>query len=582
MNSSINTASNIRPPTRRVERRIVPKINCLIERLLLARGVNAWSLEDRALPALLAPNNMKGINQAVEILSKAIQSNKLILIVGDYDVDGATSSALFMSGFKAMGAQRVHYFVPDRFKLGYGLSEAVVNTIAYLKPDLLITVDNGISSFAGVQRARDLGIEVIITDHHLPAEQLPNADAIVNPNQKDCTFSSKSLAGVGVAFYVLTALRRCLQAEQWFEKQGLEIPNLASYLDLVALGTVADLVPLDQNNRILVYQGLRRIRQQRTRPGIQALAEVAKKSLTDLTAADLGFGLAPRLNAAGRLEHMGLGIDCLLTDDIQAARLMAQELNTLNLERRRIEAEMKMQAEVALEKLQFQRVPEGIVLFDPRWHQGIIGILASRIKEIWLRPVIAFAATDDGKLKGSGRSIAGIHLKDILQEIAQANPLWLESYGGHAMAAGLTLHACYLELFIEEFSNRVARFLQVNNSAEIIFSDGILQPFEFSVSTAQAVEDAGPWGQNCPEPIFDGNFKVIQRRILADKHVKWTLKPEASNFTVDAIAFFANEELLTTTPQALNLAYKLSINHYACQSKVQLIAEHIEIADSLK
>ncbi|MGB0466063.1 MAG: single-stranded-DNA-specific exonuclease RecJ [Pontibacterium sp.] len=554
------------------------QVNPVLARIYATRGLHDLSDLGRNLKALLPDRLLKGIDSSVDRLVEAIQKQQSILIVGDFDCDGATSTAVALLALRKMGAASVDYLVPNRFEYGYGLSPEIVDVAARQKPDLIITVDNGISSVSGVQRAAEHGIDVLVTDHHLPGHALPAACAIVNPNQPDCTFPAKSTCGVGVIFYVMIALRRTLAQVGWFQQQALEQPNLAELLDLVALGTVADVVPLEQNNRILVYQGLQRIRAGQARPGIMALLEVAGRHPAKLVSSDLGFAIAPRLNAAGRLEDMSIGIECLITDDVATARDLAGTLDQLNQERRGIEAEMQQQALVLLESLELEAeaLPYGVCLYDEEWHQGVIGILASRIKERMHRPVIAFAPGDNGEIKGSARSIAGFHVRDGLDRIATANPGLLSKFGGHAMAAGLTLRVEDYALFVEAFDQEVRRQLSEADLQEQVYTDGSLSAAEISIEMADMLREAGPWGHQFPEPKFDGEFALLQQRLVGQKHLKMVLMDPVSGLAVDAIHFNAD---LKCWPREsvtrVQVVYRLDINEFRGQRSVQLMVEQL-------
>ncbi len=476
----------------------------VLKRVYAARQVRTREDLDTGLSGLLTPETLTGIGTAVGLLADAIEAQKNILVVGDFDVDGATSSALMVMALRDMGATRVDYLVPNRFAFGYGLTAEIVELAAKSKkPDLIITVDNGVSSIAGVAAARDKGIDVLVTDHHLPGPELPEACAIVNPNLKDDRFPSKALAGVGVAFYLLLALRSHLDAKGWFDGPAANKPNLAVYLDLVALGTVADLVPLDRNNRILVQQGLQRIRAGQCRPGIQALLEIAGRNTARVVAADFGFAVGPRLNAAGRLDDMSLGIECLMSESLDHARELAGQLDALNRERREIEADMKAEAIATIKQLHRaeSRLPIGFCLYDEGWHQGVIGILASRVKELFHRPVIAFAPAGEGEIKGSARSIPGLHIRDTLDSIAARHPDVLQKFGGHAMAAGLSLEAKNLPAFEKAFLDELERTLDPETLTGVIESDGQLADSDFSLELSEQLRHAGPWGRACRTPV---------------------------------------------------------------------------------
>lgn len=550
----------------------------VLRRIYAARDVRDARELERSLEHLYPSSGLSGMDRAVELLRDALRRQNRVLIVADFDADGATSCAVAVRALRAFGAHDVRYVVPNRFKFGYGLTPEIVAVAAQHEPKLIITVDNGISSIEGVQAARERGIQVLVTDHHLPGSALPAADAIVNPNLPEDDFSSKSLAGVGVIFYVMAALRTRLREEGWFTTQGIPEPNLGQLLDLVALGTVADVVPLDHNNRILVEQGLRRIRAGQCCPGIQALLDVAGRTRERMMAADLGFAVAPRLNAAGRLEDMSLGIECLLSDDPAQARGMAARLDELNRDRRGIEEQMREQAMAAIARLRLEEdggLPFGLCLFDAGWHQGVIGILASRIKDRLHRPVIAFAPGAEDELKGSARSVTGLHIRDALDAVATKHPGLVTKFGGHAMAAGLSLKRGHLETFRTAFDAEVRLHLGAEDLQGVLYSDGELAAQDLGLELALLLRDAGPWGQGFPEPLFDGVFEVLSRRIVGERHLKLLVRPAAGGPSLDAIAFnMAGLE----HANPVRLAYKLDINEYRGTRTVQLVVEHIERA----
>jgi single-stranded-DNA-specific exonuclease len=527
------------------------------------RGVHELAL---GLKALTPVGRFEALGAAVELLLRHRES--AIVVVGDFDADGATSAALATLTLRRLGFRSVRFFIPDRFELGYGLTPEVVERTRSLSPALIVTVDNGITSNAGVAAARDAGIDVLVTDHHLPPAVLPRANAIVNPNVSGDPFEGKHLAGVGVVFYLLAALGKALGQ-----------PNaVLDYLDLVALGTVADLVPLDRSNRILVDQGLRRIRSGRCRPGVAALAAAAGARLADVNAATLGYQIGPRLNAAGRLDDMSIGVRCLLTDDPEEARALAERLDRLNRERRALEARMKEEAielVAGAAELDVAALPHVVCLTHRDWHEGVVGLVASRIKERYCRPTFAFAPTENGRLKGSGRSIDGFHLRDALADVAARHPGMLERFGGHAMAAGLTLTASAFDEFSAAIDGVGRACLTAECFAERILTDGALESDELCVEVAALLRDAGPWGQGFPEPCFDGRFEVLDHRLLKDAHLRMTLRPAAGRRTIEAIAFHR-----TAPPPAgeLTLAYRLDINDYWEPARVQLIVEHMEAA----
>lgn len=546
----------------------------LLTRLYAARGVRSAAELDKSLARLLPYQRLKGIEAAVELLLQAIDGRQRILIVGDFDADGATASALGVLGLRMLGAVSVDYLVPNRFEYGYGLTPEIVRVALGRQPELLITVDNGISSVEGVAAAKAAGLRVLLTDHHLPGPELPAADAIVNPNQPGCDFPSKALAGVGVMFYVLLALRARLRELGRFA--GRTEPNLAELLDLVALGSVADVVPLDANNRILVHQGLARIRAGRARPGLRALLEVAGKSHARVTSTDLGFILGPRLNAAGRLDDMSLGIECLLCEDEALARDMAVQLDQLNQDRKAIEQGMQREALAQLKDLEAEALPFGLCLFDPEWHQGVIGILASRLKERYHRPTIAFADAGDGQLKGSARSVPGFHIRDALDAVAARHPGLISKFGGHAMAAGLSLPQEHFGAFAAAFDAEVRRQLSAEDLTGRLLSDGSLSAEEFHLPLAKALRNAGPWGQHFPEPLFHGVFQLVQQRIVGERHLKVVVKSECGSVQLDGIAFGVDRELWPNpTVRWVELAYKLDVNEFRGQESVQLLITHI-------
>ncbi|AQZ96662.1 single-stranded-DNA-specific exonuclease RecJ [Halopseudomonas phragmitis] len=549
----------------------------LLTRLYAARGVCSAAELDRRLQALLPYSLLKGIEAAVALLQQALEQRQSLLIVGDFDADGATASSVAVLALRALGAARVDYLVPNRFEYGYGLTPEIVAVARQYQPDVLVTVDNGISSIDGVAAARAAGMRVLVTDHHLPAEQLPAADAIVNPNQPGCEFPSKGIAGVGVIFYVMLALRAALRESGWFTERPE--PNLGELLDLVALGTVADVVPLDANNRILVHQGLARIRAGRCRPGIRALLEVAGRPMGRLSSSDLGFILGPRLNAAGRLDDMSLGIECLLTESEDQAREMARELDSLNRERKSIEREMQQQALATLEamSLDAEQLPFGLCLFDPDWHQGVIGILASRLKDRYHRPVIAFADAGNDDIKGSARSVAGLHIRDALDAVAAHNPGLISKFGGHAMAAGLSLPRAHFETFRAAFDAEVRRQLSAEDLSGRLLSDGELTVSEFRLELAAQLREAGPWGQHFPEPGFHGEFQLIQQRLVGERHLKMVLQPPGSTEVLDAIAFNIDPQVWPNPRiQRVRLAYSLDINEYRGRQSLQLVVRFLQ------
>ena len=553
----------------------------LLKRVYSQRNINDVEELELGLEKLIPPEQFKGINEAVQLLIDALQRQQRVLIVADFDADGATSCVVALKALRQFGFQHTDYIVPNRFDYGYGLTSEIVELAKTRNPDLIITVDNGISSIEGVAAAKSAGIKTLITDHHLPGASAPDADAIVNPNQHGCNFPSKSIAGVGVIFYVMLALRAKLREMKWFEENSTAEPKLADLLDLLALGTVADVVALDRNNRILVSEGLRRIRAGRTRPGITSLLEIAGRSSARLTASDLGFSVGPRLNAAGRLDDMSTGIECLLTDHEDTAYKLALQLDGMNKDRKQIEGDMREQAFKFLQEFSLEEsdLPAALCIYDSRWHQGVVGILASRVKEKFNRPVIAFAdANDSGnEIKGSARSIKGFHIRDALDAVASSNPGMISKFGGHAMAAGLSLEKDKLQDFTEAFQKQAAVLLNEELLQTQILSDGEIEQSEFSMETAAALIKAGPWGQEFPEPVFDGKFKVIQQRRVGENHLKLVLAPElAPQQAIDAIAFNIDKQDWPAAEMTdIEIAYRLDINEFRGNQTLQLMVEHI-------
>jgi single-stranded-DNA-specific exonuclease len=558
-------------------------ISPLLQRIYSGRSIKSASDLELGLSNLLPPSGLKGIDAAVDLLEDALEKKQRFLIVSDFDADGATSCVLAIKALQLFGASHVEYIVPNRFEYGYGLTPEIVELAKTRKPDLLITVDNGISSIDGVAAAQAAGIKVLVTDHHLPARQTPTAEAIVNPNQHGCEFQSKCIAGVGVIFYTMLALRSRLRENGWFVKNELPEPNMADLLDLVALGTVADVVPLDRNNRILVSEGLKRIRAGRARPGIAALLRIANRNPARLKASDLGFGLGPRLNAAGRLDDMATGIECLLAQQQGEAHELAMLLDGMNQDRKQIESEMREQAFAHLSEIELSvdDIPAALSLFDPRWHQGVVGILASRVKDKYHRPVIAFAdvsnGEESGELKGSARSIPGFHIRDALDAVATNNPGLISKFGGHAMAAGLSLEKSKFEVFQKAFAEEAARLLKPEQLQAILMSDGELEKESLSMSTAQQLGDAGPWGQEFPEPLFDGRFNLIGQRKVGENHLKMVLSPLGDNqYAIDAIAFNVDaEDWPAQSATEIEIAYRLDINEFRGNMTLQLMVEKI-------
>ncbi|WP_185231465.1 single-stranded-DNA-specific exonuclease RecJ [Teredinibacter franksiae] len=556
------------------------KLPPLVQRILINRDIVSAGQIDYQLKALQSPENFGGLEDAVTLLKEALFAQQRVCILGDFDADGATSTALAVRCLRAFGFSKIDYLVPNRFEFGYGLTPEIVVEIAKLSPDLLITVDNGIASLDGVAAAQAHGIKVLITDHHLPGAVLPAAEAIVNPNQPGCAFASKNLAGVGVIFYVMNAMRAALRSEEWFSRNNLSEPRMADFLDLVALGTVADVVPLDHNNRVLVEQGLMRIRAGHCCHGIHALFDVGGRALLRLTSTDLGFVAGPRLNAAGRLDDMSLGIRCLLADSYNEARQIASELDDLNKERRVIERSMQVEAERYLQALPLENAqhPFSICLYKDDWHQGVIGILASRIKDKLHRPTIIFASSGDGTLKGSGRSITGVHLRDVLDRMATSSPGLLTKFGGHAMAAGLSLDEHRLEDFERAFETVVSEVLSGQAPQAELLTDGSLEDSDFTLENAFMLERLGPWGQGFPEPAFDGQFRIVSQRIVGEKHLKLQLTPsEHSGLVVDGIAFNVDLDIWPNTAiQTAQVVYKLNVNEFRGEQKLQLMVDYLE------
>ncbi len=581
--------------------RLAADLHPVLQRVYAARGVRDATELALALRDLLPVSTLSGVQAAAELLLRHRLQGGRVLIIGDFDADGATSTAVLVRALRSWGFPAVDFLVPNRFEFGYGLTPEIVALAATRAPSLIVTVDNGISSHAGVSAARAAGIEVLITDHHLPTETLPAANVIVNPNVPGSGFASRALAGVGVAFYVAAALRRRL------EEQGLLPPQAlpcAMLLDLVALGTVADVVPFDVNNRILVEQGLRRIRAGRCVPGIRALLELARRTQEQVVASDLGFAVAPRLNAAGRLTDMSIGIRCLLTDEESEARSLAQELDRLNAERRQIESRMQAEALAAVRVLRDPDsgvVRSGVCLFDEAWHQGVVGLVASRVKERLRRPVIAFARADERRLRGSARSVPGVHIRDVLDALAAREPQLIEKFGGHAMAAGLTVSFEHLDAFARAFDAQCAQALAARGSPDVIETDGELSAEELALPTAQALRNGGPWGPGFPEPLFDGVFQIGQARWIAERHLKLTLAAPEGRGGFDAIAFnFADAGpapgvSATSAANAagtgaarsaaaseaalpggkVRLVYRLDSNEYQGERRLQVIVEHL-------
>ena len=548
----------------------------LLQRIYAARGVRQAEQLQLALERMLRVGSLEHVEAAAALLYA--HRHSCVVVVGDYDADGATSTALVLRALRAWGFTDVDFVVPDRFTHGYGLTPPVVDIAAQRGARLLVTVDNGTSSVAGVARARQLGIAVLVTDHHLPGEHLPAADVIVNPNLPGSQFASRALAGVGVAFYVMAALRRLLAAEGALPADALPVTQ---WLDLVALGTVADLVALDDNNRVLVAEGIKRIRAGRCVPGIVALLAAAKRQPEGLVAADLGFQVAPRLNAAGRLDDMGIGIRCLLAPTLVEAQPLAEQSDQLNRDRRSIESDMQALALRAVAGLDLpHRGPRrrALCLFNAEWHQGVVGLVASRIKDRVRRPVIAFALAGEGEmLRGSARSVAGVHIRDVIEAVATREPDLITAYGGHAMAAGLSLATSNLDRFARAFELEVARW-QPDADLDAVLSDGPLTLDELALATAEQLRAAGPWGQGFAEPLFDGRFEIVHARVVGERHVKLKVRPEGSLVQFDAIAFNQLDESQTRPPSGLiEMAYRLDINLWQGERRLQLLVEHLQV-----
>jgi len=550
----------------------------LISRVLCNRGISSSDQIDYKLNRLLPPSGLSHIDQAAELLSEAVIADANIVIVGDFDADGATSCALAIKCLRSFGMNNVSYLVPNRFEYGYGLSPEIVGVAATRHPDIIITVDNGISSIDGVYAAQQLGISVLITDHHLPGEVIPTADVIVNPNLPGDQFASKNLAGVGVIFYVMMATRAALRQQDWFQQNGIAEPKLSQFLDLVALGTVADVVPLDQNNRILVQQGLQRIRQSNACAGILALLSVGNRNPSQIASSDLGFVVGPRLNAAGRLDDMSVGIECLLTDDSDHALALALQLDQLNKQRRQVEESMQLDAMAIVESMQLDpQNPSSIyVLKDATWHQGVVGLVASRIKERTNRPVLVLAPGDsNNEWKGSARSIEGVHIRDMFARVDALNPSLMEKFGGHAMAAGLTISDDKLNEF-ETLLKQVANETTKDKDwTQILWSDGELTADDFSLDIAENLKLLSPWGQSFPEPLFDGFFEVVEARVVGEKHLKLKLSPKDSNQIIDAIKFSYFDDDQEIPSGQIHIVYRLELNEFQQRTNLQLIVQHI-------
>lgn len=560
------------------EDQLPPDLHPALRRVLLGRGITSPERLDLALGRMAPPGALSGLDTAARLLAEAVMQDRRILVVGDFDADGATGTALAVRLLTAFGARRVDFRVPNRFEFGYGLTPGLVDTLADDPPDLLVTVDSGIACLPGVARARALGVDVVVTDHHLPGDELPEASAIVNPNAPGDAFPSKALAGVGVVFYLMGAVRSTLREAGWFTGRR-ETPNLAKLLDLVALGTVADVVPLDHNNRVLVRQGLDRIRAGVATPGVLALLRVGKRDYRHAVASDLGFAVGPRLNAAGRLEDMAVGIRCLLTDDHDEALDLAEQLDELNRQRKAMQDTMQGEATAQVEALLEglgDELPFALCLHDERWHQGIVGLVASRIKEATHRPVIAFAPEEQGAevLKGSARSIPGLHIRDVLAFVDARAPGLIRAFGGHAMAAGLSLDRARLPHFETRLEDSVRHFLDATPPRPEVLTDGELDPADLSLDFAHQLADLGPWGQRHPEPLFEGAFEVLDQRVVGGAHLKMLLRPIDGADPIDAIAFGRLPEDLGGARSA-RMLYRLDVNHFRGECSAQLVVEHI-------
>lgn len=558
----------------------------MIRRVLLARGVTDPATLQLDLGRMLPPGQLSGVGTAAQLLADAVTAGKNILVVGDFDADGATGTAVAVLALQWMGCTNVSFRVPNRFEFGYGLTVPLVETLATNPPDVLMTVDSGISCVQGVARARELGCQVIITDHHLPGKTLPSAEAIVNPNCAGDTFPSKAMAGVGVVFYLVGMLRQVLRGRNWFSPRRPE-PNLAHLLDLVALGTVADLVPLDHNNRILVRQGLDRIRRGQARPGLMALLRAGNRDYRHATAADLGFAIGPRLNAAGRLEDMSIGIRCLLCEERVEADALAIQLDELNQQRRDMQEQMQVEAMQQVKELiatlqDAQTLPPAVCLYDDRWHQGIVGLVASRVKDAVHRPAVAFAPEAPGSavLKGSARSVKGLHIRDVLALVDAREPGLMRAFGGHAMAAGMTLEHRHLGVFRACLEHAVVTVLDGAGLEAELLTDGVVSADDLGMELAVLLQDFGPWGQRFPEPLFDGQFQVLEQRVVGSSHLRMKVRPQDGRQTLEAIAFNHLPEDLPGT-DTVRLIYRLDINRWRGSETCQLLVERI-VSDSMQ
>jgi len=550
----------------------------VLRRVYAARGVGQAEELSLELRRLLPVSTLDGIGQATAVLLAHLERGSRILVVGDFDADGATSTALVVRQLRRLGHDRVGFRVPDRMRHGYGLTQALVAELAHEQAGLLITVDNGVSAFAGIEAAQALGMQVLVTDHHLPAASLPDCAAHVNPNLPGATFGSRALAGVGVAFYLMASVTRELELQR-----GLRLPAVADLLDLVALGTVADVVPLDHNNRILVQEGLRRCRAHAASAGLMALSRAAGCRLDELSTRQLGHQIAPRLNAAGRIDDMSVGIRCLLTDDAAEALSLAGQLDSLNRERREMESRMRDDAAAAVRRLKISEgsLPPGLTLFDPGWHPGIVGLVASRMKDRLNRPVVAFAPAGADELRGSARSVEGLHVRDALEAIATRNPGLIERFGGHAMAAGMTLQPTRLARFADAFAEEIGRRLTPEQMRGVLETDGELAAAELTLETARALESGGPWGQGFPEPLFDGEFEVVETRPVGERHLKLWVRPQPASRPIEAIAFGHFDETGATQPAPgtrVHLAYRLQSTTYGGTERAEMLAEYVQSA----
>ena len=553
----------------------LPGINSVVlDRIYRGRGIHDVGDLDRGLSGLISPVALPDIDIAAKRLARAVTRQEKIVIVGDFDADGATSVALCVLALRAMGLSSVDFIVPNRFEFGYGLSPEIVDIALLMEPRLIVTVDNGVASVLGVEAANAAGVEVIVTDHHLPGAVRPKALALVNPNLPEAEFASRAIAGVGVAYYLLGQLRAELRQQGWFSNEKPE-PNLAQFLDLVALGTIADVVPLDKNNRVLVHQGIRRIRHGKCRPGIKALAEVAGRRLSSLHAQDLGFAIGPRLNAAGRLEDMAIGIKCLLADDDASARNLARALDELNKSRRTIEATMTSDAEMILAEAQLDSSRVGLCVYHERFHQGVVGIVAGRLREKFNRPVIAFADAGDitpDELKGSARSIQGLHIRDVLDQVATSHPGLLLKFGGHAMAAGLSIKRIHFERFQVIFDKSVRALVTEQQLQARLLTDGELAPEYLNLATVAELNGGGPWGNGFPEPLFSGDFDLVSQRIVGEIHLKLVVK--TAGRLIDAIAF--RHPPFAQIPLRVRMVYRAQENDYGELPTLQLVVEYMQ------